>query len=146
MTTTIDSAELCCVNKSKNFCGIVFYSRVFTCVILCHDMAACVVAKVDETQSYNNCRHTVIFKCWFRGGFDMIVLLLIEVMQHIIIESSQYHTKITHFFRFTSSSDLTHNILSNRLVAHKEVHIQCEYRYRYTRLFASYHRAWGEGK
>ena len=56
--------------------------------ILYHDMAAC-VAKVDEAQSYNNCRHTVIFKCWFRGGFDMI-----EVMQHIIIESSQYHTKI----------------------------------------------------
>lgn len=124
----------------KNFCGLNDLAGcllVFAGHILYHDMAAC-VAKVDEAQSYNNC---LIFKCWFRGGFHMI-----EVMQHIIIESSQYHTKITHFFRFTSSSDLTHNILSNRLVAHKEVHIQCEYRYRYTRLFASYHRAWGEGK
>ena len=33
---------------------------------------------------------TVHIKRWLRGGFDMI-----EVMQHIVIESSsQYHTKL----------------------------------------------------
>lgn len=65
---------------------------------------------------------TVHIKRWFRGGFDMI-----EVMQPIIIVIVTIsYEDVTHFFRFTSSSDLTHIIYYPIDSLHTKVHKQCE--------------------
>ena len=52
---------------------------------------------------------------------------MIEVMQHIIIIIVTIsYEDVTHFFRFTSSSDLTHIIYYPIDSLHTKLHKQCE--------------------